>query len=98
MLGVNQNTIDQFGAVSEQVAQEMAEGALKQSKCQLSIAITGIAGPTGGTEDKPVGTVCFAFAGASFETNTSTQLFKGDRQSVREQAVEYALKECLEIC
>ena len=69
----------------------MAEGALAKSNAQVSLAITGIAGPGGGTPDKPVGTVCFAWAGEDQDTRTERQPFDGDRQDVRRQAVEAAL-------
>ena len=97
MLGVDLNLIGEYGAVSEQVAKAMAEGALKRSRADISIAVTGIAGPTGGTEIKPVGTVCFAVAGKNITTQAKTQYFFGDRASVREQATEYALKFFIDI-
>ena len=96
MLKVNGETIRQFGAVSEAVAKEMSEGALKQSHAQVSIAITGIAGPGGGSAEKPVGTVCFAWTSELWETKTSCEHFEGDRTSIREQAVHFALKKLLE--
>lgn len=92
MLGVNQDTLDAHGAVSEEVAIEMAEGALRHSHAHLSIAITGIAGPIGGDEHKPVGMVWFAWAGKGIKTETALHHFKGDRQSVREQSIEIALQ------
>ena len=95
LLDVSPKTIEQFGAVSEEVAKAMAEGALKHSHAQISTAITGIAGPNGGTEDKPIGMVCFAWASIDADTGVETQHFTGDRQAVREQAVEWALKTML---
>lgn len=91
MLGVNPKTIEKYGAVSDQTAIEMAEGALKHSRAQLSLAVTGITGPEGGTPDKPVGTVCFAWAGEKLEPRSEVQHFQGDRATVREQAVAFAL-------
>lgn len=98
MLGVSNQTLMQFGAVSEQTAAEMAQGALKFSLAQISASITGIAGPDGGTADKPVGTVCFGFAlKSSLKTSitTSTQHFTGTRESVRQQATIYAITQLL---
>jgi nicotinamide-nucleotide amidase len=95
MLGVNNQTLIKFGAVSEQTAHEMAQGALKFSHAEISVSITGIAGPDGGTADKPVGTVCFGFSSKnrvkSAAHHTVTQLFAGNRESIRQQACIYAL-------
>ena len=96
MLGVRNQTLIQFGAVSEQTAAEMAHGALKLSLAQISASITGIAGPDGGTADKPVGTVCFGFA-LKNSIKTSTQCFAGSRESVRQQATIYAITQLLEL-
>ncbi|MBT8525867.1 CinA family protein [Polynucleobacter paneuropaeus] len=93
-LGVAPETIDSFGAVSEQVAKAMAEGAQRNAAVNVGVAITGIAGPTGGSLQKPVGTVCFAWSVAE-STICKTQLFSGDRQAIREQACAYALSELL---
>ncbi len=95
MLGVNPKTLEHFGAVSEQTAKEMAEGALMRSRAQISIAVTGIAGPTGGTKEKPIGTICFAWARKNMQTNTAKQHFKGDRNSIRSRATQYALEQLL---
>lgn len=95
-LGVLQSTLDEFGAVSEKTAREMAEGALEQSQAQISVAVTGIAGPEGGTPEKPIGTVCFAWAGINQETQSSLLLLKGDRQSIRTQSIQIALEKALE--
>jgi len=92
MLRVKQQTLAKFGAVSEQIAREMALGALKMSHAQVAVAVTGIAGPAGGTRDKPVGTVCFAWARNNGRVAIETVHFKGDRQAVRYQAVEHALR------
>ena len=91
MLSVSVTTLNKFGAVSEQTAAEMAQGALKNSNAQISGSITGIAGPDGGSTEKPVGTVCFAWTGNGISLSTDTQRFHGDRQSVREQAAIHML-------
>jgi nicotinamide-nucleotide amidase len=96
LLQVKAATLLEFGAVSEQTAREMAEGALKNSHAQVSIAITGIAGPEGGTTEKPVGTVWFAWAGVNKETQASVWLLQGNRQVVREQAIKIAIKKLRE--
>jgi nicotinamide-nucleotide amidase len=97
MLGVKQSTLESFGAVSEQVVRAMAEGALSHSQAQVSIAITGIAGPEGGSKEKPVGSVWFGWAGVGFETETVLQLFLGDRAQIRNQSIEFALENLLAI-
>ncbi|MFZ3038046.1 MAG: nicotinamide-nucleotide amidohydrolase family protein [Rugosibacter sp.] len=100
MLGVPEATLTAHGAVSEATAQAMAQGALLHSRATHSLAITGIAGPTGGVADKPVGTVCFAWAcrhGSTHELSsaklprTETRHFTGNRESIRRQAVVHAL-------
>tara|TARA_R110000868_G_scaffold411409_2_gene703781 strand:- start:12696 stop:13187 length:492 start_codon:yes stop_codon:yes gene_type:complete len=91
-LGVDADVIEKFGAVSEETAKHMAEGALQHSHAQVAIATTGIAGPDGGSDEKPVGTVCFAWAIQGQNTQMATQVFNGDRQAVREQAVEFVLQ------
>lgn len=91
ILGVSTDILARFGAVSEQTARAMAEGALANSRADVSLAITGIAGPGGGSEEKPVGTVCFAWAGKNCEIRTERRQFDGDRTAVRRQAVEAAL-------
>ncbi len=91
MLGVKGETLDAFGAVSEQVAAEMAEGALQRSKAHLAVSITGIAGP-GGSEHKPEGRVCFGLAGNGAETRTQTIEFGPlGRDHVRRAARDQAL-------
>ena len=92
MLGVDIQTIKTFGAVSEEVALEMVIGLATRSHSDIAVSVTGVAGPTGGTPKKPVGTVCFGF---SYEgkTSTSTQLFSGDRASIVSQSVSYALRQ-----
>ena len=92
MLGVRPETLARFGAVSLDTAAEMAAGALKNSKAMISLAITGIAGPTGGSPGKPVGTVCFAWCRAGSAAETELQVFSGDREAIRRQAVIHALQ------
>jgi nicotinamide-nucleotide amidase len=92
LLGVNRATILSFGAVSEQTAREMAEGALRHSEASVSIAVTGIAGPTGGSTLKPVGTVWIAWAGRDFSTLAEVDLFSGDRHGIRMRVMERALE------
>jgi len=89
-LNVKAATLDQFGAVSEQTAVEMAKGCLSNSRSDISVSITGIAGPDGGTLDKPVGTVWLAWA---TESSAKAELhnFSGNRDAVRRQAVSIAL-------
>lgn len=97
MLGVQQATLNQYGAVSPQTAQEMAIGALNRSHAQISVAITGIAGPDGGTAAKPVGMVCFAWTAQDGLVQQKTRYFTGDRESIRRQAVATALQGILRI-
>ena len=86
MLGVSHQTLEKQGAVSEQTAIEMALGTLKHSHAQITGSITGIAGPDGGTVEKPVGMVCFAWAGLNMPTSAITRHFEGNREEVRQQA------------
>jgi len=97
MLGVSAVTLAAHGAVSEQTAREMAAGALARSRAQAALAITGIAGPSGGTPQKPVGMVCFAWAGSKGVLAARTHRFDGDRESVRLQSVIFALQGVLEL-
>jgi len=97
MLGVSSQTLAEFGAVSEQTAAEMARGALEHSHAQIALSISGIAGPDGGTADKPVGLVCFGWAKTGGALHTSRCYLDGDRQAVRRQAVEFALQGVLEL-
>jgi nicotinamide-nucleotide amidase len=92
VLGVRTGTLQAEGAVSEAVAREMAEGALARSAAELAVAVTGIAGPAGGTARKPVGTVCLAFARRGGATDALTRHFPGDRAAVREATVIAALE------
>jgi PncC family amidohydrolase len=87
MLGVPKEIIASFGAVSEQVVQAMAIGALAASHADISIAISGIAGPSGGSDDKPVGTVWIAWASKVQPVSAKCFLFSGDRFAIRQQAV-----------
>ncbi|WP_372523843.1 CinA family protein [Sulfuricaulis sp.] len=96
MLGVSTTILSRHGAVSEQCARAMAEGALTHSHAQVALAITGIAGPSGGTPEKPVGTVCIAWAAKKRESVTAKHLFTGDRENVRRQSVIAALQGLLE--
>lgn len=93
MLGVRRETLDRHGAVSEATVREMAAGALRHSRAQAAFAISGIAGPGGGSDSKPVGTVCFAWQVAGQAARTTTHHFEGDRRSVRMQAVAYAFRQ-----
>lgn len=96
MLGVARATLERHGAVSEETAREMALGALARSRGTLAVAVTGVAGPAGGTEEKPVGTVCFAWASAH-RTRSETRHYAGDRGSIRRQSVERALQGAIEL-
>jgi len=95
MLGVRDETLAAHGAVSEQTAQEMARGALARGKGTIAVSITGVAGPSGGNKDKPVGTVCFAWAHAK-GLRSETLVFSGDREAVRRQSVVRALEGVLQ--
>ena len=97
MLGVAQATLDAQGAVSEASACEMAQGAILYSRAQIAVAVTGIAGPGGGSVTKPVGTVCFAWAGPGSRLRSETRLFQGDREQVRRQTVIAALQGIIEV-
>ncbi|XTZ40460.1 nicotinamide-nucleotide amidase [Salmonella enterica] len=96
MVGVATKTLEQHGAVSEPVVVEMAIGALKAARADFAIAISGIAGPDGGSEAKPVGTVWFAFATSAGQGITQCECFEGDREAVRRQATSYALRTLFE--
>ncbi|MGZ5651207.1 MAG: CinA family protein [Usitatibacter sp.] len=97
MLGVSQRTLKNHGAVSEEVAREMAAGALKRSHADVSVAVTGIAGPTGGVPGKPVGTVHFAWGVRGGPIQTRMFRFKGDRVAVRLQTVAVALQGLIDL-
>jgi nicotinamide-nucleotide amidase len=102
VLGVSPAYLRDFGAVSEPVARAMAIGALTHSAAQVSVAVTGIAGPDGGTPGKPVGTVCFAWAirrdpASAPWVKTATQRFEGDRAAVRTQTIIVGLQTLVEL-
>ena len=94
-LAVPARTLERFGAVSEEAARAMAQGALRGGRAQWAVAVTGIAGPAGGTPDKPVGTVCFAWAGPGGIDALRTRL-EGDRAGVRRESVRIALQGLLD--
>ena len=96
LLGVRKDTLRKHGAVSEQTAREMARGALGRSRAGVALAITGVAGPTGGSAAKPVGTVCFAWARGR-KMNSETKHLRGGRERVRRRSVEHALKGVLQM-
>lgn len=90
-LGVDAKIVSEFGAVSAETAVAMAEGALKHSAATISVSTTGIAGPAGGSAEKPVGTVWFAWAKQNAPTQVEMKVFQGDRQEIRAAAVLHAL-------
>ncbi|WNJ94366.1 nicotinamide-nucleotide amidase [Vibrio ruber] len=92
MLGVRQETLSQWGAVSEQTVLEMASGALSHSQASLAVSVSGIAGPDGGSAEKPVGTVCFGWKANSGWEKVETVHFSGSRTQIRSQAVYHALQ------
>ncbi len=96
MIGVPTELIERHGAVSEPVARAMAEGALRNSRAQIAVAITGLAGPGGATEHKPVGTVYFAWSN-HLHTTSEMLLFKGERQQIRRSATTHALRGILKL-
>ena len=100
-LGVPDALMQAYGAVSEPVAKAMAQGAQHNAGVNIGVSVTGIAGPTGGSAEKPVGTVCFGWAipnaTGEFVTTCETKLFSGDRQSIRQQATEHALAGLLQL-
>ena len=95
LLGVQEKTLEAHGAVSEETAREMAQGALSRGKGSVALAVTGVAGPGGASPGKPVGMVCFAWASAG-GVRSETQQFSGDRESVRRQSVVHALEGVLQ--
>ena len=97
LLGVRAETLARHGAVSEQAAAEMARGALERSRGNIAVAVTGVAGPAGGSAAKPVGMVCFAWASRDHPVRSETRRFAGDRESVRRQSVVRALQGVLEV-
>lgn len=97
MLSVEKQLIEQYGAVSEQVVDQMAIAAVKNSEADIAVAISGIAGPDGGSVEKPVGTVCISWYNAHSGGKTESYLFVGDRGEVRTQAIRLALLGLIEI-
>jgi len=95
LLGVSEETLEQYGAVSEQVVKQMAQGAIKQSEADYAIAVSGVAGPDGGTEEKPVGTVWVCWQTPS-QIWTHKLVLSGDRQAVRTEAVKKSLQQLLQ--
>jgi nicotinamide-nucleotide amidase len=95
MLGVQNQTLEEHGSVSEAVVEEMSSGALNLSGADIAVAVSGVAGPDGGSDEKPVGTVWFAWAvrdSGKVRTDTSFQKFDGGRELIRELTVVYALQ------
>ena len=92
-LNVNRLTLDQFGAVSREVAEEMAKGALANSEADAAISVTGIAGPSGGSDEKPVGLVYIGTLVKGSAPHVTKNIFEGDRAAIRTQAAETALKQ-----
>ncbi|TAL65877.1 MAG: CinA family protein [Legionella sp.] len=97
MLGVPEQLLKKFGAVSIEVAIAMAEGALQHSQGTIALSVTGIAGPSGGTPDKPVGTVCFAWLAANGTAHTLKKCYPGDRHAIRLAACQEALQGVLSL-
>jgi nicotinamide-nucleotide amidase len=96
MLGVDPTTIAQHGAVSEPVVRAMVQGAITHSKAQLAAAVTGVAGPSGGTPDKPIGTVWFGWS-VDGQIHSERLCFEGDRAAVRAATVRHALEQLLRL-
>lgn len=92
LLGVTDTSLEAHGAVSEPVVREMVAGALATTKASVAVAISGVAGPGGGSDDKPVGTVWFAWGRSPSDTEAVVEYFNGDRDAVRRQAVLFALQ------
>jgi len=97
MLGVPAETLETYGAVSEETASAMAAGALKHSHAQATLAISGIAGPGGGTPQKPVGLVCYGWALSDGTLLSSTCRLDGDREEIRSRAVAAALRGLIDL-
>jgi len=97
MLGVREATLVTHGAVSEHTVMEMARGTLTHSRAQVGVSVSGVAGPGGGTADKPVGTVCIGWAWADGQVRARSFRFDGDRESVRRQSVVAALQGVIEL-
>lgn len=97
MLGVSAATLDAHGVVSEETVREMAQGALRHSRAQISVSVSGIAGPGGGTQKKPVGSVCIAWATTEGTLLSTTCRLGGDREEIRARAVAAALRGLIEL-
>lgn len=97
MLGVPMQLIEEYGAVSEPVVAAMTNGALKNSQATFALSISGIAGPSGGSPEKPVGTVCFSFQQKAQLPQVSTQLFTGNREQIRLAAAEFSIKQMVNL-
>lgn len=97
ILGVSSEDLDNFGAVSEEIVEQMVSGALHKSGANVGVAISGIAGPAGATDTKPVGTVCFAWKMDGQDVITSTEYFAGERNEIRYSSVERALMGTIEL-
>lgn len=97
MLGVEGVVLERYGAVSEQVVRQMVNGALEHSHAQVAVGVSGVAGPSGGSAEKPVGTVCFGWGIKGGVRRLETVHFPGDREAVRRQAVEHVLRGVLEL-
>ena len=97
ILGVSKDSLKRFGAVSEEVVTEMVDGAVAESRADLGVAISGIAGPGGGSPDRPVGTVCIAWKLKDKQAVRSTFLFEGNRNEVRYATVVKSLEEAIEL-
>ena len=97
MLGVSNSTLEQYGAVSEQTASEMAAGVITHSHAQVAVSITGIAGPDGGTAEKPVGMICFAWMMKDGLACAETRYFTGYREEIRRRSVAEALQGVIDL-
>ncbi|MCZ6895787.1 MAG: nicotinamide-nucleotide amidohydrolase family protein [Gammaproteobacteria bacterium] len=97
LLDVDPMTLERCGAVSNETAAALAEGALRLSGADIAVSVTGIAGPAGGSVEKPVGTVWFGFAGITMKTLTERHRFDGDRRSVRAKTVALALSRLIDL-
>jgi len=97
LLNIDNNIINIYGSVSEETATSMAEGAIQNSDADISLSVTGIAGPDGGSAAKPVGTVWFGLAGKSFSTKTLHKHFSGNRKEIRQISIQAGLEFLLSI-
>lgn len=97
LVGVAPDTLEKYGAVSVEVALEMAIGGVQNSAAKYALSITGVAGPDGGSDAKPVGMVCFGWAGFNQGPQTLTKYFQGDRRAIREQSVTFSVQETLNL-